>query len=398
MIDWLSCFLPVPADFVLPGSIMVMVRDVRSGAIISQKVKCAPVEGSYSDKCVVQYWGNFEWPDGGRVVIKRTGGRVQRSKVVDGLLVEDGRYPFVADAFTDRSSPFRALYISGNPSKFLTGQNVAFSSNVDWCVSLFVRGVFRALRLPLPAVTAEALELGLYRLSRIDYTHHYDCSSEDGVREWLRGAAHFARTRAQSSAFSDGTLYFGKDSQKIITKFYYKFEELKRHPLLIRGPVEAKIYNGLVSQLRCEVCFRGPWLKRRGIEWGYLLRKVDLEALYMERVQSLKIPSQFEVSSLQFKTMKGTLRAVYLLWLRGDDLRTVYPRRTLYRLRSRLLEYQIDIFSPRPTQEIKKIPAMSVIMARQVEDNPPWLEEVYRMNGITPPAPRPSLLNASAHA
>src|ERR1700756_2629886 len=186
MLDWFSGYVGYDASGLEVGRFFEVDRH-------GEQVRCVP------------RWetavGSFE-----------AGVQVTRGLAPDPMLADGRRLGFLC-------SP-DALRISGNPSKFLQGHNVAGPS-----VSLLgtvLQALVRSFGEGLRPADCDAAPLPAVHRSRVDVTTAVDLGSHQAVHEWLQLAATTTRSRHGRALDASGTVYWGKNSTRWALKAYCK--------------------------------------------------------------------------------------------------------------------------------------------------------------------------------
>ena len=236
------------------------------------------------------------------------------------------------------------LQISGNPVKFLQGHN-AFGPSVSlWkpVLDFTLRQLPETVR-PIDADTC--LSWSMWP-SRIDIAVPVDMGSYENVKEWLRCVSTGSRSRHGRAMLSGDTVYWGQHSRRWTLKGYCKFDEMGIHPM---GDLTLndQFRDSVRSVLRLELTLRGMELKdlakknivlNESLLWDYM-RKISIGRLNMSRVKDLdclSLPHQ----------------AIFLRWLRGDEVRGALKLSTFYRYRRAILDRMgVDISIACPDQE-----------------------------------------------
>ena len=243
----------------------------------------------------------------------------------------------------------RGLWVSGNPAKLLTGQNLDGSEDLPALLDTIVR---RTAAVLAPAVIALPLA-GV--LSRVDITRTYDLGAVERVREVLRVAAITARARRQgASTTSHETVYLGRHSRRHSVKMYCKADELQAHPPAgIPESVRLAILDQARGLLRIEVTVRGMQLADDGLQsvraWSDPTVADDQFRRYWEAID---LSSGVELTEDAALALPRNLRHSYDSWRRGADMQELLSRSAYYRHRKALLLAStgaIDIAVMRPT-------------------------------------------------
>jgi hypothetical protein len=298
------------------------------------------------------------WPvgvrmyDTGRVLVLGPGGELSFEKA--GAVAVEGSH----DNRLRVASPDGAtLWLSGNPAKFFQGHNL-FGS-VDHAGLFLAGGIAVRQKLglfPGPA-TAEGFERP--RWTRLDLTRSYRFPDDAMARAWLRDGASSARTRHGGAVVREGTVYWGKGSERWGMKAYLKSDELsargKGHALSERlpEPVRRELRDWAAGVVRFELQLRSKELQKLGLERAATLDAEALWSQYWARVQWNRNVDVVEgLDMVDDVALPVYLEGYLARWLRGVDLREELSRPTFYRVRSALLRAAgVDIASAPPHRE-----------------------------------------------
>jgi len=293
---------------------------------------------------------DLDWPDrAGAVVTMRPGGVVEHT--VDRWLAMRGSY----DGALQVKPGSRGLWVSGNPAKLLTGQNLDGSDDLYALVNQI------AGCLSLPLEPAELCYPVRGRLSRVDVTQSFDLGAPERVREVLRVAAITAHARHQgASTVAHQTVYLGKRSRRHSIKLYCKADELQAHPPLA---LPARVRKSLLEQsrglLRIEVTVRGMQMHDDGTEdieqWRGPEQARRQWARWWAKVE---LSSGIRLTSDDVLALPRGLRRTYELWARGGDCHELLGKSQYHTNRRRLLELTggaVDINVLLPPSDVQEI-------------------------------------------
>jgi hypothetical protein len=324
----------------------------------------------------------------GRVLLLGRDGELERESS-RGVLLE-GSYD---SRLLVQSRTGADLYLSGNPVKFIQGHNLYGPS--DPTRLFFDAGweIRKALGLFPSAHTWEANDFVGPRFTRIDLTRSFRFPSAGAARSWLRDCAASARSRHKGGVATDGTVYFGKNSQRWTLKCYHKGDELqargKGHGIPQEIPNAKRLLEWAQGVVRFEVTLRAKELEkldflRGGVSVSAASAKIgevarvergDVQGVMIANWQPLPVwqryfdkitwnqnaqmtePDMLEVS------LPVRLQGILEMWRSGIDLRTRLSKPTFYRTRAELLkQIGVDIASPPP-----KVPAATELQAAALD-------------------------------
>lgn len=305
-------------------------------------------------------WGIFL--ESGATVFVRAGGEIDR--VVPAWLPVEGSYSAAMRVRVAGS----CLSVSGNPVKFLTGQNADGSEDAYFLAARVVPLLCAAVGLP-PLLSVQSAVV-----SRVDITRSVDLGSRERVADVLRHAAVAGRVRYQGRSSSAGnTVYFGQRSQRHSVKLYGKGDELRAHDVAVPADVRYSLLAQVDGLLRLEVCVRGKQLGEDGVSNLVLLTGPVLDAYYRRYVSGLEIAAGTQLLDDEVLALPRRLRGTYELWRRGVDVSAVVSRATLFRHRRELMAIsggRVDVLVLRPevaTQDVGRSDVIEWLTAAE-----PW--------------------------
>ena len=178
MIDWVTCILPLDhvqgSDGPLwNGSFMSIVPDPEKGEMVEwEKLKRLPVEGSHS-------------------------ARINIASATDS----EGR---------------PAIWLSGNPAKFLQGHNIFGSDDLHGLVIEMALRVCDSLRIKPSAENLALWVAGVIELFRVDVTYSLGLGNRNRVRSALRSldATGHLRHRGRGQFYGDAITWGGGSKGK----------------------------------------------------------------------------------------------------------------------------------------------------------------------------------------
>lgn len=255
-----------------------------------------------------------------------------------------------------RSLDSTTIQISGNPCKYFQGHNLWGSDDIKSLAAELTQDVADKLKYQVFCIEP---------LTRVDVTQMIDLGTEENVHAVLRslGQAATMRNRGKGTLDREGTIYWGKHSRRWALKVYAKRDEVVSTKTQTPLETVAEIARG---KLRIELVLRGMELKNLGLrtlgEWSTMAPMQTLK----EFLSRLELPDQNV--RLEVSQIPAHLRAPFVLWAQGDDIRTMYSRATAYRHRKQLLEqFGIDLFVP-PAEPIQKFQDKEVVGFQGIPD------------------------------
>jgi II/X family phage/plasmid replication protein len=332
MIDWTRVLIPVLHRPINSGSVMSVNPD---GDIEWISPKRVPVRGSYESSIIVRSQGG------------------------------DGR------------GNATHLYIDGNPSKFIQGQNIFTSNDLNGLLEETLSRVGVALRFPTRIASAR-VRRGDYEVLGLHLARLFDAGSNQRVEQIQSALALKSRTRRGRCQTIGYTNYWNKSKRKNrwLIKSYGKHKEIvsggKGHSLPEEIPCRDELIQAANGMLRIELEIYKQELKEKDLVYGRDFTEEVLESLYQEYWERISMSTQAVITSQEIDLMPRCLQSSYLLWKEGIDVRSRMSEPTFYRHRKEILEYGVDIAIPNEmTEQSNVIPLFQTIEAKPVS-NPQW--------------------------
>lgn len=312
-------------------------------------------------------WLTIELPpvghdlNNGHVVFVRPNGEIDY--MVEKFLTVQGSY--------DNSVQVRAtgteVVISGNPAKWLQGHNLFGISDFRRVLEMYVLSLRHVLKYD-DAWYNDVMS-GNFVVKRIDITYNYRLKNQGEVMTWLNAVSQVSSGKRQKLTADKGTtVYFGKNSKRSTVKFYDKEGELAVHPFSGKFDTEQTKFLEWYSKglLRCELCIRRKALEdefklTKGIDYLKLTEK-ELRAIFMKKLKGVNIPDRMMVKDEIIEFMPHRIRAAYILWQQGHDMKVMWRRSQAYNIRKIMLEeYGVDIFLPCPSTVAKTLRVLPLL-------------------------------------
>lgn len=330
MIDWVTARVPWPDDVLINGGAFVSI-DV-DGVIERTTLRRLEVEGSHSSKVMVRAGGG-------------------------------------------------SLDFSGNPSKFLQGQNLFGPASLVPLMAAALELVAGRLGVTPADSHRQDWRRGHYTVSRVDVTRMIDCGSPARVRKVLDVLGQVARTKYQArSVVGSGTVYIGQHSRRVALKFYDKHAELETrgHGLCatLAPDWHQKLLGFAAGKLRCELTMRSNELRDQGL-WRAALWTAELaESALDARLAVLEVNETMRLAEDVVADLPPKLVPIYHAWRAGADFRVLYSKAQFYRYRHQMLAYGIDIAHVQPHEVVPETLTLSGMNLRELLCSP----------GVEPPA------------
>lgn len=294
MIDWISATVPFDWDVPVNGGAVAHYRP--DGTLEWEATKTLHLSGSYDARIAVR-------------------------------TVELGKMEF-----------------AGNPAKFLQGHNLFGSDDLKGLLIDALVDVCEALELAPTPANLLAWRRGDIVLSRVDVTGMYELPTFSDVGAWLLAAGKTASVKWRGRGhYQDGTLYFGKvakgkRSSPWQMKLYHKGQEVLVHKLPSDLPGRELLENWASNKLRIEVTLRTQELKRLGLQTVKMWTADVATRTFEAYLSKLDIGEEQMVDVEIEEQLRPSLRAAFIAWKSGADMRSVLPRRTFYKYRKEIME------------------------------------------------------------
>jgi II/X family phage/plasmid replication protein len=272
------------------------------------------------------------------------------------------------------------LEISGNLAKWLQGHNL-YGPDCPRELLAVALARLAAIRGVDAAECFPAALQGSARLSRIDCTYMAMLPDPGSVRTWLRDAyATGSATHRGRGVFENGTLVFGHARGKSFQHWqlvcYAKGDEIRRHDLPGAMTADDAVLPWADRMLRLEVRLGRLLLERAGLSTLSNWTEGAGRAQWDSAMAKLEF-SEVETDAAVVGSLPRALRAAFLLWKNGDDLREIYSPRSFYRLRSGLrASLGIDIATPPLSGPASNIVPIRRRLEAVLVGRPEWADRV----------------------
>lgn len=239
--------------------------------------------------------------------------------------------------------------ISGNPVKWLQGHNIFGSDDLPNLLYETVLRLSQILGMEQPRDWLDSILRGGFTISRVDINGMFTLPTRSDVYAWLNAAEKTGRSRHGTAQSKGNTVYFGKSSERWTVKCYSKGQELEKH-CLPKELQSTSLPDFADNKLRVELTLRSKELEKHALNVGTTWFKMDLWEIYKEYVGRIEMSNQTVRDKLLFDLPKS-VRQSYLAWSAGHDVRLFVGKTKFYKDRKTLLEYNIDILVPKPTED-----------------------------------------------
>jgi II/X family phage/plasmid replication protein len=249
--------------------------------------------------------------------------------------------------------------VKGNPSRFNRPDNL-FGYELDEGMFLINEQLGR-LGLPVfqpgeeMKPTAKEIEQGKLpawtgaAFMRLDLTENYSAGSELHARLAIRSYQARAKAYAKKGTWGEETAMFYNSHTAV--KGYRKGPDMKIHC----PESEWTEWADQTGIVRHELELKSRFLSKTGYRYWGNCTMGTLHQLFEKGTEVLRRPDA-SLDPMAIECCPAKSRAMYALWLRGEDVRSLVSRATLYRHRKVLMETaSIDIAEPRRTGEVLPI-------------------------------------------
>lgn len=270
-----------------------------------------------------------------------------------------------------------SVYVTGNFVKWWQGHNLWGTDDLHHLVAITAERVCGLLDLD---VTPEVRSLwwgGYVPLTRVDCTVMLKLWSRPDVRAVLHAVERGARSRRSVAVSRGSTVYLGLGSRRWTLKLYSKGDELDSKSLKHQLPPAMMYREQLLDYadkaLRCELQMRGLELETRGLAlagaWDVGTATEELK----RRMEAMTMQESFELPSEVLAKLPARLVVVYDAWRSGRDLRSLYSRRTYFRIRRQLLDLAgVDISVPVPLDPPENVVSFHRVLEMEPMGVPEW--------------------------
>lgn len=211
------------------------------------------------------------------------------------------------------------------------------------------------------------------RVSRIDTTMNRACFSADNSEVVLKALAGHHVGRQKGVLSTDGmTVSYGEGSKYVYGKVYSKYAELINHRRRKSGAHvddEVIAFCRDMGVLREEFTLKSRFLTQRQMAYLGAITHDELVDVFMARTQFRRFEKMTYDS---FGDLPRYLQATYSKW--RDGLPQKISRATLYRHRSELLKYGIDISVP---NNVHRLPVNVRTVDVAALEAPAWYKQRY---------------------
>lgn len=247
----------------------------------------------------------------------------------------------VQSTLDEHGSP--ALWVSGNPGKYLQGHNIFGTDDLPGLVIEMLLRICQSVGIQPSANDLVQWQAGMIRLSRVDVTRSFWLETLARVRNALRSLDATARLKFRGRGhFRGDSLIFGEKSRRWSLQLYAKGAEIEVHKLPYEL-AETSLPAYAQGLLRAEARLLGLQLVAEGLEYVHAWGDNTALELHQRLLSGLEIAEATMIDAPTLEGLPGRLQLAYDAWKSGNDLRAMLPRRTFYRYRLELLPHGIDL-------------------------------------------------------
>ena len=269
---------------------------------------------------------------------------------------------------------FEYLWISGNPTKFLTYQNVWGKADFKSAVVDFIFAVIDKLEIELTEYERALICGGHFLVRRFDITTNFRLEKRSDVSLFLKALAAQGTSRYQAVRNCETTVYFGPHSKEKKVRLYDKFAEVCKGLKYAPAQIVDDAVEEARNLVRFEVAYYAKYLRRVGQSFRKLCTYIDnkggLSEIMSKELEYLnlgqaaltrnaardfvrEVKHDFEKWHREFKDgerkdapprFRNSLIATLLAWIEGENVKELLAENTYYKYRRFLKErYHIDI-------------------------------------------------------
>lgn len=265
------------------------------------------------------------------------------------------------------------LFIDGNPAKFIQGHNVfGIEDNCALAEEMMRKICFYYPDLPSDFLIHKARH-GEFEQLGIHIARSFDAGTRARALAIQETLLLKSRTRSGRAQSQGGTNYWNKSQRKNrwLGKSYLKGEDITSTKKGHRLPDELKnlgLEQFAESLIRIEFeIYKQEFLDRaKPLIYGYQFTESVIDELYREYWGRIEMSTQAAIPSEELNLLPRTLKATYLQWKAGLQVRPSMSKTCFYRHRHELLQFGVDIAIPNADQSSNVIPLIQIIEAKPV--------------------------------
>jgi hypothetical protein len=213
------------------------------------------------------------------------------------------------------------LIIEFSAAKYLTGQNLVGRENVHESCLQGIKAVLNAMKLMPTLVERKAIELGAYRLTRVDLTSHVDCGTVDRAAAMMIALRDLLVGKGKDIGIYDqNTFYIGQHSHRRSFKFYRKDLELQKNPMSFNVYGRDALMRKAVGLVRLELVLRREELIDLGLDNPLAWTVETGHALVNRWVDHLKLAEGCVPDVALVDQLTPVLQQKFRAWLYGDEI------------------------------------------------------------------------------
>jgi len=259
------------------------------------------------------------------------------------------------------------VWLSGNVGRFARQDNLF---NLGWDETVRAAGrILASVGLP-PFSATQVLPDGSERrgavVSRLDLTCNFAAGSDPQARAVVRWVAGQSIARMKRGQAGDESVWFS--NTRYMFKLYNKAAEMLAHGCSIdEVAYQFALNSGIV---RAEVELKKRLLSDAGLQDLGNITQDKLEDLFREHTEILRRVDRSDEPDI-LAALPSRSRAYAAAWMRGEDLRTLVSRATLFRHAKVCREYGLDILEPR---NVVAFPHRVTVIELAPLEVPDWYE------------------------
>ena len=239
-----------------------------------------------------------------------------------------------------------------SPTKFLKGHNICGSNRLHVLLEGVLEQIYHRFQTAFTSRDRLFYRRNGVELLRVDMTGGFLVKSQAEVVETMALIEkHLLDSLfdivVHKSYKGTGTIYLGKNSSRSTIKFYNKYlEVLARNKKLALLPYYQALISYAERLIRYELTLRSSELKRLKLNNSNLFSIQIFHQMLLDHLTKLNFasgPLVTELTGEQVAGLKPEKRAKYQQWRDGIDLHRYFSPATISRLRTYLLQFDLDI-------------------------------------------------------
>ena len=235
---------------------------------------------------------------------------------------------------------FTQLFVTGNPVKVLQGHNIFGTDDVHALTYAITDKIIKFFALD---IDIQSIKVADVDLKKVDVNYSFNLPNQEAVERWINSAERSASIpyAGRGVLKSSTSLVFSESSKHWRLKAYGKHKELmarSKTTKLLNPDLVSFTKNLLRVELEAKRILKNDNLNNLNNWTMHTPRK-----LFNEYLSKMNITDNLIVPDDKLKELTPSAQAVYMLWLEGHEMKTLYAnRQTFYSWRNKLIK-QINV-------------------------------------------------------